>query len=292
MIIVTCLYVNVNNQDVIILKKGICSFGFPSEMSLKEIFAEAKKYGFDGVELCMALNGELTPDTPDEKLEQIKADAANAGIELYSVTTSVYWSASLTSDSLEERDTAKSYAINQLRIAKKLGCDTVLVVPGHTGVGFAPGLGVVEYDVAYDRALDAIKELAHYAEDAGVVIGIENVWNKFLLSPLEMKSFIDEVGSEYVGAYFDVGNVLINSYPEHWIKILGGRIAKVHFKDFDMATNHFCYLLEGDVNYPAVINAFRNIGYDGWVTAEYAAKNDNPAMLRHTSYAMDRIINF
>lgn len=274
------------------MKKGICSFAFSTELSLKEIFEEAKYHGFDGVELCMASDGELTPDTTDEKLESIKADAENAGVELYSVTTSLFWSSSLTSESPEERAIAMGYAKSQLRIAKKLGCDTILVVPGHCGVGFAPHLGVVEYDVAYDRAITAVKELAVFAEEAGVVIGIENVWNKFLLSPIEMKIFIDEADSDYVKAYFDVGNVLVNSYPEHWIKILGDRIAKVHFKDFDIATNHFCYLLEGDVNYPAVREALRTAGYDGWVTAEYAASScDNSAMLRHISYAMDSIIN-
>ena len=277
------------------MKKGICSFAFSSGMTLNEIFCQAKDFGFDGVELCMDLQGELTPDTPDEKISEIRIDAEKAGIELYSVTSSLYWRASLTADDINERSTAKHYAKKQIEAAKKLGCETVLVVPGHCGVDFAPGMGMVQYDAAYERALSAAKELSSYAEAADVVIGMENVWNKFLLSPLEMKAFLDEVNSPYVKAYFDVGNVLINGYPEHWIKILGSRIAKVHFKDFKRSIgniNGFCDLLAGDVDYKAVMDALRETGYDGWVTAEltpYAA--DNTVMLRHTSLAMDKIIN-
>ena len=277
-----------------VLKKGICTFAFPSSMSLSEIFFEAKKYGFDGVELCMTLDGPLTPDISDEELCRIKADATSAGIELYSVMTSVYWSASLVSDDESQRELAKSYAKKQIDIAKKLGCETVLIVPGHTGVDFAPDLGVVDYETAYNRAVEAAKELAPYAQDAGVVMGMENVWNKFLLSPLEMRNFIDEIDNPYVMAYLDVGNILVNGYPEHWVKILGKRISKVHIKDFKMSIGNitgFCDLLSGDVNFPAVTEALRSVGYDGWITAETGAyKSNNQVMIEHISSAMNYIL--
>ena len=97
---------------------------------------------------------------------------------------------------------------------------------GAVGVDFVPGSAVIDYEYAYERAQESIRKLVPYAESAGVAIAIENVWNKFLLSPLELRTFIDEIGSDYVGSYFDVGNVVHNGYPEHWIRILGERIKK------------------------------------------------------------------
>lgn len=276
------------------MKKGIGTLCFTPGMKLKEIFMQAKKYGFDGVELWLGLEGEVRVDMTDEQIEQIKKDAKDEGIELYSLATLLGWSVSLTSNDEEERNTAKKNIKRQIEIASKLGCDTILVVPGHVGVDFAPELGIVDYDLAYERSLNALKELAPYAEKFGVVIGVENVWNKFLLTPLEMKNFIDEVGSPFVQSYFDVGNVLVSGYPEHWIKILGNRIKKVHFKDFKCSIGNlggFCDILSGDVNYPKVMEAFKNIGYDNWVTAEVGVYPiDNEIQLIHTSKAIDSII--
>src|SRR5690606_16928419 len=104
----------------------------------------------------------------------------------------------------------------------------------------------------------------------GVQVCVENVWNKFLLSPLEMRGFLDGLKSSSVGSYFDVGNVLATGYPEHWIQLLGSRIKRVHFKDYRRAVgtaDGFCDLLSGDVNWPGVVSALCSIGYDGWVTA-------------------------
>lgn len=277
------------------MRKGIGTGAFPYGMSLKDIFKQAKEFGFEGVELWLGLDGEVTPDMTPEKIEEIKKDAKDAGIELYSLASGLGWSFSLVSDNKEERELAKTYVKKQLELAAALGCDTILVVPGHTGVDFAPALGVVPYDVAYARSLEAMRELAPYAEKAGVYLGVENVWNKFLLSPLEMKGFIDEVGSPYIQSYFDVGNVLVNSYPEHWINILGSRIKKVHFKDFKRSIGNldaFCDILAGDVDYKAVMAAFKNIGYDNWVTAEVGPySSDNTVQLKHTSAAMDYILS-
>ena len=122
------------------------------------------------------------------------------------------------------------------------------------------------------------------------------IWNKFLLSPLEMRDFIDKFSSAYAGAYFDVGNVVYSGYPEHWIKILGKRIKKVHLKDYRRVAgglHGFVDLLSGDVDYPAVIKALKEINYDGWLTAEmlppYTHYTDQ--ILINTSLSMDRIIN-
>ena len=235
---------------------------------------------------------------------KVKALAVKCGIELYSLISLLCWDYPLTSNDSAVRDKAKSVVKKQIELAHYLGCDTVLVVPGYVGVDFVPGSEVVDYVVAYERAMAVVEELKAYAEEMQVSVGIENVWNKFLLSPLEMRDFIDKAASSYVGSYFDVGNVLYCGYPEQWIKILGeriikvkilgSRIKKVHFKDFKRSIgtiDGFVDLLEGDVNYPAVMKALQEVGYDGWVTAEvgYPAE-EVEAGLAKTIAAMKRIV--
>ncbi len=276
------------------MKKGISIWSFAGG-TLAENFKLAKEAGFDGVEVALAEDGEINLNTSVSELLKIKAQAKDAGIELYSVASGLYWSYSLTSDSEEMREKAKACVRRQLEVASILGCDTILVVPGAVSVSFAPELGVVEYDKAYERSLEALLELKKDAEKYKVSIAIENVWNNFLLSPLEMRDFIDKIGSEYVGSYFDVGNVLYSGYPEHWIKILGNRIKKVHFKDYKKSVGSldgFVDLLAGDVNYPAVANALKEIGYDGWVSGEMLPPYTHypEAILFNTSNSMDKIL--
>jgi hexulose-6-phosphate isomerase len=176
-----------------------------------------------------------------------------------------------------------------------LKADTILVVPGAVGVDFIPGAGVTEYDVAYENALEALSGLAESAKAANVSIGVENVWNKFLLSPLEMRTFLDSIGSEWVGAYLDIGNTLLNGYPEHWIKILNRRIKKVHFKDFrrnGAGLSAFVDLLAGDVDYPAVTAKLREIGYSDYVIAEMIPpyRHFPEQIVYNTSLSMDAIL--
>ena len=229
-----------------------------------------------------------------EEILEIKKYGEELGLEFYSVASGLYWTYNYTSANEENVKKAKEITKKQLEVASWLGCDTILVVPGAVEVAFDPG-EVVEYDVAYERALAALKELAPYAEELKVAIGIENVWNRFLLSPVEMAEFIDKVGSDWVGSYFDVGNVLYIGFPEHWIKVLGKRIKKVHFKDYRRAAGDlygFVDLLAGEVNWPAVMQQFEKIGYDGWVTAEMLPPYTHypEAILYNTSYSMDNIL--
>jgi hexulose-6-phosphate isomerase len=181
----------------------------------------------------------------------------------------------------------------QLESAAVLGADTILVVPGAVGVDFIKNSEVVSYDKAYDYALEAFNELKCEAEKLKVSIGIENVWNKFLLSPLEMRDFIDKIHSEFVGSYFDVGNVINNGYPEQWIRILGNRIKKVHIKDFRRSVGNisgFVDLLSGDVNFHEVVKSLNDIGYSGYVTAEMDSNYENQIVYA-TSSAMNVIFN-
>lgn len=245
------------------LKKGISYWAF-SGKSYKQAFEYAKKSGFDGVEITIDNGGELSPESSDEKVLEIKEQAAEAGIELYSVATGFGWSTPFTANEPEVREKAKTLVRRQLEVAKLLGCDSILVVPALVTEDVA-------YDVAYERAFDALKELAPYAEELGVTIGVENVWNKFLLSPLEYRDFIDKLDSPYIKAYFDVGNVVYDGYPEQWIDILGDRICKIHIKDFvrdNRTLSGFVDIGKGDIKFDKVISALEKSGYNGFCTAE------------------------
>ena len=277
------------------MKKSINFWSF-SGKDVYQAMDLAKAAGFEGIELALLDSGDLTPNSTDEQLAKIRAYADKLGLAIPSLASGLCWGASLTAEDPAERDEAHEIIVNQLRCAKALGADTILVVPGSVSVEFVPDRPVVDYEVCYNRALESVKRLVPYAEKYGVNIGIENVWNFFLLSPLEMRAFIDAVGSEYVGSYFDVGNVVYNGYPEQWIRILGKRIKKVHFKDFRRnpgGINAFVDLLSGDVNWPEVMKAFREVGYTGWAAGEmipcytYAADQ----IIYNTSASMERILN-
>lgn len=275
------------------MKKGISIWTF-SDRSPDVCFALAKKYGFDGVEVGLGSEGPLRYDSTEEEIKEYRKLAESYGLSFYSLVCDDCWANPLTSDDPETCRKGEELVIKQLEVASLLGCDTTLVLPGMVQ-GLSPDSPVVPYDIVYDRALAAMKKLAKYAENYNVTIGVENVWNKFLLSPLEMRDFIDRVGSPRVASYFDVGNVMLEGYPEHWIKILGSRIAKVHFKDFSRkigTADGFVHLLQGDVNYPAVMKELENAGYNGWVTAEVfpAEGETTEEVLAINAAAMDKIL--
>ena len=262
----------------------------------REAMKIAKEAGFEGIELALCADGEISMTSTDEDLFSIKTYAEELGIAIPSISSGLCWADSLTSDDPAERQRAHDMIVRQLYCAKMLGAETILIIPGSVSVEFVSHWPVVPYDVVYERALEAVKKLAPIAEEYGVEIGLENVWNNFLLSPLEMRNFIDAVGSDWVGSYFDVGNVVYYGYPEHWIRILGKRIKKVHFKDYRRnpgTLNAFVDLLSGDVNWPAVMKAFNDVGYEGWAAGEmipqYAYASDQ--IIYNTSASMKRILN-
>ncbi|QHT63278.1 sugar phosphate isomerase/epimerase [Paenibacillus lycopersici] len=277
------------------MKKGINIWSFPEQTSIAEAIAIAKDAGFEGIELSLNENGPLSLESSAREIEEIRKLAEDAGIDLTSLASGLYWSYSMTSSDAANREKAQDIAKKQLEAAAILGVDTILVIPGAVGVDFIPGSEVVPYDQAYDLALEAVTKLASSAEAAGVSIGIENVWNKFLLSPLELRQFIDATGSDYVGAYFDVGNVVFAGYPEHWIRILNKRIKKVHFKDYRRESgglSGFVDLLAGDVNYPEVVKALEEVGYNDYVIGEMIPPytHHGKQIIYNTSASMSAIL--
>ena len=252
------------------MKKAISAWCFPGK-SVKESMNLAKEAGYDGIELTLEENGETGLDASPAKWAEIRDYSDKIGLPIHSIATGLHWPYPLTSNDEAIREKGIQIVEKQLDMASALGADSILVVPGAVDVRFIPGFEVVPYDTAYERSMTAFMRLKEKAESVKIHIGIENVWNLFLLSPLEMRGFIDKIGSAYVGAYFDVGNVLAIGFPEDWIRILGKRICKVHFKDYRIAADGlhgFVDLLAGDVNWPAVMEAFNAVGYDGWATAE------------------------
>lgn len=277
------------------MKKGINIWSFPEGTSIAEAITTAKDAGFDGIELALNETGELSLASTEKEISEISARLNDAQLEIAGLATGLYWDYSMTSESAEKRQKAKDVCKKQLETASMLGVDAILVIPGAVGVDFIPGSEVVNYEVAYERALSAIQELSVDAKQYGVSIAIENVWNKMFLSPLELKQFIDTIGSDYVGSYFDVGNVVHSGYPEHWIQILGSRIKKVHFKDYRRAAgglHGFVDLLAGDVNYPEVVKALEAIGYNNYVSAEMIPgyTHYGNQIIYNASAAMDAIL--
>ena len=165
-------------------------------------------------------------------MREVKKQATESGIELYSVASGLYWNYFLNDTDEAIRSKAQDIVKKQLETAAILGCDSILVIPGCVNAEFAAPGKVMDYETCYNRSLESIMKVKQYAEEYKVNIGLENVWNKFLLSPVEMRDFIDKIGSDYVGSYLDIGNTLANGFPEHRIRTLGNRIKKVHFKDY------------------------------------------------------------
>ncbi len=267
------------------MKIGINQWCFPKGYTVRQCFAEAAKAGFDGVELNVvesfpddSVAGDiagLSLNTTDADISEIRDLAQEYKLGLPSVSTGLHWTYSLTSNEAKLREKGKQIVVKMLETAQGLGADTVLVVPGVV-------TSDVSYKTAYERALGAFQELAPEAERHNVNIGVENVWNKFLLSPLEMRRFIDGVGSQWVGAYFDAGNVLVSGFAHHWVEALGSSIRKVHVKDFRSEVGNiqgFTSLFEGDMDWKALMASLKTVGYDSYLTAELSPYRYEPQML-------------
>lgn len=279
--------------------KGISYWSFPGGLDgtkpVAEAFAEARKAGYESVEVCLSGVGDVSLETTEKGAKEIIKAANDAGIKISSVASGLYWGKSLSASDASMRAEALEIAKKQLEVAAWLNAGAILLIPGSVDVFFDPAAEVVDYDDVWRRATEAVGALAPLAESLKVAIGIENVWNKFLISPGEMRTFIDQFNSEWVGSYFDVGNAMLTGYPEQWIRFLGKRIKRIHLKDFRRAVgtaDGFVDLLSGDVDWPAVIGALKEIGYEGYLTAEMIPlyKHYPEALIDNTSRAMDAIL--
>ena len=246
--------------------------GFEGEKSPFQAIDDASRMGLDGVELTF---GDcLKEDITEKECSSIAEYADKKGVGLKTLAAGFYWGCSLGSDDPAERKKAAAFTEKYIKAASWLGVDRILVVPGAVDVAWDESRPVTPYQTVWDNSTESIRTILPFAEQYRVTICLENVWNKFLLSPVEFKIYLEQFGSDYIGIYFDVGNAVLNGYPEHWIEILGDRIKAVHFKNFKRddcgGTLHGFGddLLTGDVNFSAVLEGLTKISYSGPVTAE------------------------
>jgi L-ribulose-5-phosphate 3-epimerase len=243
--------------------KAITQLCFGGGSSVREVLEFSKSAGYEGLELVMSVDGDLNLNATQADYDRLSALSDELGMAYTSICAGggVAPGASLTADDPAARRAAHDGFAKSLEACEALGIGAVLCVPGSVSPE-------IRYDVALERAREGVRKLAPVAEAHKVKLCIENVWNKMLLSPTEMRDFVDSIESPYVAAFLDVGNMLIWSFPEHWIEILGERIARVHFKDFRRSDYAFVQLMDGDVDWPRVMAALRGVGYDGPVISE------------------------
>ena len=242
------------------IKKAVLISMLPKELSYAEKFALARAAGFDGIEMQTIANGE--------QAAEIREASTKTGLHVHSVMNADHWRFPLSSS--DPAVVAQSVAgmETSLRNAALWGADAVLLVPAVVDA-------TTSYRDAWTRSQRVIRErLLPVATALKVTIAVEEVWNKFLLSPLEFARYVDEFNSPRLKAYFDVGNVVFYGYPQDWIRTLGPRIVKVHLKDFqlDRGNGRFAWrnLGEGDIDWAAVRGALADISYGGYVTTEVA----------------------
>jgi hexulose-6-phosphate isomerase len=257
------------------LKKGLVLSMVPSKLSQADRFKIVRDAGFEVVQ---------APTTSDERAAaEIKKAADAVNIRIDSVMNMDHWQYPLSSSDPAVVEKSLAGMRTSLHNAKLWGSDVVLLVPAVVNPQ-------TSYRDAWTRSQKEIRKLLPLAEELKVVIGIEEVWNKFLLSPLEMTSYVNEFQSPWVKTWFDVGNVLLYGYPQDWIRTLGKSIVKVHVKDFKRKQDGYAWvnLGDGDVDWSAVRDAFAGTGYSGSVIAELAGGDE--AYLRDVSARMDRLL--
>jgi len=254
-----------------------------SDKSPDDQLVLAAAAGFGGLELVISPDGPLCPETPLAEFRRLGARARELDLQLVGLATAAFFDFNYASPNPVDRRRAADLTAYMLDAAAAAGAGAILVVPAVVGK-VSDAVPRVSYADALHRTVDTLSTLRHAAEARAVTIAVENVWNRFLLSPLEAADLIDRVNSPHVGWYLDTGNVLAYGYPQDWIETLGGRLARVHVKDYDVAKpgwSGFCPLGEGSVDWPAVMNALRGIGYNGPLT--YEGGGDAPEMARRLS---------
>lgn len=298
------------------MRVAIFQGAFPPGLDLPACFELVNAAGFEGVELSLENTAPLLPEAVNEttdavraiersvglaqprpgglrldstpaEIEAIRAQAHAAGLKVIGVSTMQLFYYPLSSPLPAVRAYAKTIVRKMLEATCQLGGDVILITPGMVTMD-SP------YDEVWQRSRETITELIPPAERSGVSIALENVWNKFLASPLEFRDYIDSFKNPVVGAYFDVANVLRFGYPDQWIRLLGPRLKRVHFKDYRLDVDDlrgFTALLQGDVPWARVMNALARVGYEGWVVAEVQPYRTAPEqVIFDTAQAVRRLL--
>jgi len=260
-------------------KKAVLISMLPKELSYEDRFKLARDAGFAGIEMRTVSDAK--------EAETIRAASAKTGLRVHSVMNSDHWTFPLSSDDPAVVDKSVAGMETSLGNAKLWGADTVLLVPAVVDPR-------TSYKDAWTRSQQVIRErILPRAQELKVVVAVEEVWNKFLLSPLEFARYVDDFASPWIKAYFDVGNIVFYGYPQDWVRALGPRIVKVHLKDFklDRPNGRFNWknIGEGDIDWVEVRRAFNDVGYDGWMTTEI--DGGDAAYLKDVVARFDRFLS-
>ncbi|MDJ0976831.1 MAG: sugar phosphate isomerase/epimerase family protein [Planctomycetota bacterium] len=247
--------------------------------SVKDKFALVKKLGFDGIELD-------APSGLDK--DEVLAARDEVGLPIHGVVNSVHWRKTLSDANPEVRAEGVKGLETAIRDCKLYGGSTVLLVPAVVN-------GRVSYKQAYERSQAEIKKVLPLAAELEITIAIENVWNNFLLSPLEAARYLDELESPWVGWYLDIGNIVRYGWPKDWVEALGKRLKKLDIKDFSRKKSNDEGLWkgfqadigDGDGDWAELNKALAAIDWTGWGTAE--VRGGDEARLTEIAKRMDDV---
>ena len=263
------------SREPLPIRKGVLLDMLPRNLGYRERFKLARDAGFEVLQV---------PATGDHREAEAMAKAAQlARIDIDSVMNRAHWEYPLSSSDPAVVKRGLESIETSLRNAKFWGAQAVLLVPAVVNPE-------TSYREAWVRSQKHIRSMIPLATELKVVIAIEEVWNKFLLSPLEMAAYVDQFGSPWVQAWFDVGNVVLYGYPQDWIHTLGSRINRLHLKDFKMEKSSFSWenLGDGDIDWASVRRALGETGFHGSAICEL--EGGDASYLRDLSKRVDRLV--
>ena len=278
--------------------KGISYLSFENGLSnnepIESALSQTKMHGFDALELSVSSEGVINTNSSKAECEMIRKSIDDSGVFVDSIATGMSWGVSPTSD--DESIRKKSISLHQdaLKVASYLDCKALLFVPGVVKSPISPE--IVRYDRALDRLREAINLMLPIAEDLNVDLCMENVWNGFFYSPIELRDFVDSFDSDRLGVYLDIGNLIgYQQYPPHWVELLNSRIKRVQIKDFQenfdwTGSFSFCDIGAGDVPWKETMEALKTIEYKSTIIAEMLPWDET--ILSRTSAAMDQLFKF
>ena len=278
--------------------KGISYLSFENGLSnnesIESALSQTKNNGFDALELSVSSEGVINTNTSKAECELIRKKIEDSGVFVDSIATGMSWGVSPTSNDKSIREKSISLHQDALKVANYLDCKALLFVPGVVKSPISPE--IVRYDRALDRLREAINQMLPIAEDLNVDLCMENVWNGFFYSPIELRDFVDSFDSDRLGVYLDIGNLIgYQQHPPHWIELLNSRIKRVQIKDFQenfdwTGSFSFCDIGAGDVPWKETIVALEAIQYKSTIIAEMLPWDET--ILSRTSAAMDQLFKF
>ena len=278
--------------------KGISYLSFENGLSNNESIDSAliqtQSNGFEALELSVSNEGVINTNLSKSECGAIRQKINDSGVFVDSIATGMSWGISPTSDDVEVRKNSIKLHQDAIRVASYLDCKALLFVPGVVKSPISPE--IVRYDRALDRLREAINQMLPIAEELDVDLCMENVWNGFFYSPIELRDFVDSFESDKLGVYLDIGNLIgYQQYPPHWIELLNSRIKRVQIKDFQenfdwTGSFSFCDLGAGDVPWKETVSALKSIQYKSTIIAEMLPWDET--ILSRTSVAMDQIFDF